>query len=162
MFPPEALFVWNINELQQILANPTPENLFAASGRLRQLLLDEQPLLHQANRNVREKISFVVTVHPALPDHLNRGLVFSQVADGLSPKMAPPHLSTKALNLDNFLKEPVMEINGQKLTVRDVIKYVANYAGYVHKGTPAAYRFGWLRSWQSEWMPLMCYRNAPR
>jgi hypothetical protein len=43
MFPPEALFIWRIEDLKAILANPTPGNLLASSAILRALLLDDSP-----------------------------------------------------------------------------------------------------------------------
>ena len=45
-------------------------------------------------------------------------------------------LPQKKLNLASFLKLEVMPFRGQVFTVYDLIKYVANYAGYVHKGEP--------------------------
>jgi hypothetical protein len=51
MYAPEHLFIRSIDALRRIVANPTEENLFAASAPLRQLLLDEHPR-HSARTSV--------------------------------------------------------------------------------------------------------------
>lgn len=40
------------------------------------------------------------------------------------------------MNLDTFLKEPVIHFSGTTITVRDAISYVRNYAGLEHKNDP--------------------------
>jgi hypothetical protein len=40
------------------------------------------------------------------------------------------------MNLDTFLKEPVIHFSGTAITVKDAINYVRNYAGLEHKNEP--------------------------
>jgi hypothetical protein len=134
MYSPEELFIRNLDALKAILGNPSEQGLFDSARLLRQLLVDENPLLHQVNRAIRLKISFHVNTlipdPPGLPQP-----VFRQVADGISPSLVPK-VSSKKVNLDTFMKSPILQIEGEWATVLDVIKYVANYAGAIHKSTP--------------------------
>jgi hypothetical protein len=114
MFTAEQLFIWNVEQLLIYHKNPTPENLFASVGPLRRLLLDETPLIHLANRSARLKFLFVMEDPPDFPIKRPR----------------------KEMNLDKFLAEPIAYIQGQWVTVRDLISYVRNYAGLEHKTTP--------------------------
>jgi hypothetical protein len=134
MFAPEVLFVRNIDGLRAILKEPSADRLFDSAHLLRQLLVDGNPILHQANRAARLKITFFVNRvqpdPPGLPEP-----VFRQIAEGISPSLVPKP-EPQALNLDGFLRHPVLQIQGDWATVRDIIQNVANYAGAVHKSTP--------------------------
>jgi hypothetical protein len=84
--PPEALFIWKIEDLKAILANPNEKNLLESSAILRMLLLDEHPLIHQANRNVGVRIAFMVVNLESSPTACEKGLFISQRATG-SPQI---------------------------------------------------------------------------
>lgn len=134
MYSPQQLFVWNIDQLREAIKNPTHDALFAASGRLRQLIADEHSLLHQANRETKFKIWFVIVDRPKPTGSLAEGMVY--FGGSLSPRFARPHLAQKRVNLDKFLAETSSVINGNSISVLESIRYVANYAGYIHKGRP--------------------------
>lgn len=139
MYSPQELFIRRIDELRQILANPSETNLFDAAPKLRQLLLDGDPLMNQANREIRDKFWFIVTALTARPnpDHpAAQGAVFSQIADGIAPNPAFPMLPQKRINRDEFLRLEVLYHEGRAATVHEVIDYVCHYAGAVHKATP--------------------------
>jgi hypothetical protein len=116
MFTPETLFKWNVEQLLRCHQDPSPHNLFSSVGPLRRILLDERPLIHSANGKTRLKILFISSDTPDLPRPWLR----------------------KTMNLDTFLKEPVMHLSGTPITVRDTINYVRNYAGLEHKNAPDA------------------------
>ena len=65
---PERLFVRNIDILRETIKTPKEDDLFESARLLRQLLVDENPLLHQVNRARRIKIIF----HANLPSKLQR------------------------------------------------------------------------------------------
>lgn len=134
MYSPEQIFVWNVDGLREATKNPTILNLFSASGKLRLLLMDEHPLIHQVNRKLRMKLRFEVITYPDISEFMDLPIFlhFSPI----SPNRAWPHTERKSLSLDHFLKCQIMQMDGKRLTVGDVIKYVANYAGAVHKGPP--------------------------
>jgi hypothetical protein len=138
MYPPEQLFIWRVDALRKIVENPTEENLFASAAFLRQLLLDGGgSLIHQANRNIRLKFDFIVVGLTARPNPNHpaaAGAVFSQISIAPHPNL--PMVPQRKLSLDDFLKQEVVYHQGHAATVRQVIKYVANKAGAVHKENP--------------------------
>jgi hypothetical protein len=135
MYAPGQLFIWRIDALKKIIDNPTEENLFEAARFLRQILLDgANSLLFQVNRNLRLKIYFIIVGLTARPNPNHpaaSGATFSQIS--IAPDPHFPMIPQKRLDLDNFLKQEVIFHKGQTATVREVIKYVANKAGAVHK-----------------------------
>jgi hypothetical protein len=133
MFSPEDLFIRNLDRLKAVLKQPSADGLLESAALLRQLLLDENPLLHQVNREVRIKISFLVNRSPAYPPGLEPDIEI--IADGIAPSLARIP-SPQEVNLDGLFRQTVLKINGQSATIRDVVQYVANYAGAVHKSTP--------------------------
>jgi hypothetical protein len=133
MFSPETLFIRNLDHLKATLENPSEDGLFESAGLLRALLVDENPLLHQVNRALRLKVSFLVNT--VIPDPPGLEPSIRIIAEGISPSLVPK-ISNEAVNLDRFLKYGVLQIEGEWASVRDVIKYVANYAGAIHKSTP--------------------------
>jgi hypothetical protein len=132
MYSLEQLFIWRIGALKKIIENPTEENLFSASGYLRQVLLDGgDSLLFQVNRNLREEVWFIVCDIAARPNPnhpATKGAIFSMIPDGIAPNPAFPMLPPKRINLDDFLAQEVVHYKGQTAAVRRVIKYVAKCA----------------------------------
>jgi hypothetical protein len=120
-------------EYKAIVETPSADGLFESARLLRQLLLDEDPLLHQANRTVRLKITFLV--NSMIPDPPGLEPDFRMIADGISPSLVPK-IATETVNLDAFFRVPILQIDGQWATIRDVVQYVANFAGAVHRSTP--------------------------
>ena len=68
MFTPEQLFTRNLDYLHYAVAHPTINSLFEASAKLRQLLTDNNNLLHQINRVRKLNTTFPMrawmTSHP--------------------------------------------------------------------------------------------------
>lgn len=133
LYPPEALFVWDIERLRNAIENPEPSNLIQVSAVLRRLLCDQSPLLHQANRNIKHKVSFRVC--DDFKNHTNNlvqdGLVSFSYIYSIYPE--PNSLNCKNVKLDDFLSLKVSMIEGKFVSVREIIKYVSDNAGGVHK-----------------------------
>jgi hypothetical protein len=137
MFTAESLFIWNFEKLIRCHENPTQENLFESVGPLRRILLDPK-LMHLANRKTRLKLHFIIYSDP-------------EMRINYDPKIHPstPEI-IKTMNLDEFLKHPLMQASGTDITVKDAIDYVRNYAGLEHKDEPdsdalrAAQNVNWL------------------
>jgi hypothetical protein len=141
MFPPEQIFVFDYDALTQIQQNPSAPNLLSASAILRRLLLDSSPVYHQANRSFGEKLVFeiasggtdeTVAALGGIP-----GLVSVTSNEGIDPSFLP-HRPRKQVNLNGFLSTKIAFIEGVHHSVKDVIIYVANVGGGVHKGSPKA------------------------
>lgn len=115
---------------------PDEYHLVLASGRLRMLLLDSAPLVHQVNRDHKLKITFEVGDHHPPPPPMPTPLFWS-TPDALNPN----HFSTghnipiRSLSLDQFLSLRVMVFDGLDVNVKELVKHTANVAGGVHAGS---------------------------
>ena len=99
---------------------------------LRKLLLDEQPLVHRANRSRRFKLKFLM-----YDDQPPEGIEGWGPGYFLWPD--PKNQSGRPiveLTLDQFLSRPTLVAFGHIITVRDLIKFMANYEGAVHTTVP--------------------------
>ena len=96
-----------------------------ASGLLRLLLLDGQPLAIKACRRVRHKLLFAVTDKKPLDPKPGK--------IDLSGWAGPP---LKKVPLDRFLKTGVFSVNEWAFTVHDIIDACAHTRGGVHYGAP--------------------------
>ena len=127
----DELFVRRFDDLADGLrARDDYERLKVAAG-LRQMLLDESPLVHQANRSRRLKLRFRVNKtrdHSHLP--VQPDVLFH--AHGLDPTVFQVREGTRELKLEQFLALPLVETPQAPISVADLIRYGANKAGGVH------------------------------
>lgn len=99
---------------------------------LRQLVLDQTPLIHKANNQYRLKLRFVINdIFPARPP-IQPDAHF--VAAGFDPSMLSIPAGTKSVSLDRFLGLEILNTKTHSFTIREIIKYAANKAGGVHYG----------------------------
>jgi hypothetical protein len=142
MFDPADLFIRPIDKLTATIVTRSPDGVFDAVVLVRQLLMDKMPLIHRANKNFRLKLLFTVNpmVFDGMPAFLREeGAVFMHI-DWFSPWIAP-HRKPETVDIGRFLAQPIMLIDGAEITVRDIIDYLAHYAGAVHSNdakTPAS------------------------
>ena len=124
----EALLIRTISEI----ANASTSNdwylLLKSSGHLRLLLLDG--LLHKANETNRLQIQFRVAAPGESPP-----IDFDKMWINIAPLDLPGSLLSD-LNLDQFLRLCVFQSKDGKVTVKDVIRAVANADGGVHLADP--------------------------
>lgn len=140
----EELFVETIKDIQSKLDQPSHYNLLRAAGMLRQLFLDENPLIHQINRDYRVSLKFeVIPFSDDLPEPPE-----TYWCD-ISPDYGPP-LQTIECSLDQFLKTRCLIHNRQNFTVYDVITCCSHVLGGVHAGVPKTEREKSLLSLQEE------------
>lgn len=124
----EYLLLSTLADIDQKLLGRTRYSLIRAAGLLRQLLLDDTPLVHQVNRPYRRKIQFEVVDHRTPPPVIPQ-------AHWLNPDASSfPRAQTINLNLDGLLSMPYLILEGTTATVRDLIKACANVKGGVHLG----------------------------
>jgi hypothetical protein len=109
--------------------------ILMAAPLLRELIMGEPPLMHTVNRSRRLKIRFRVSYNLAYEQVVFADKPISYArGDGLYPGAAMPKDTIQEQTIDQFLREMVMVIQGETITVRDLIDYVANAAGAVHFG----------------------------
>jgi hypothetical protein len=137
---PQALFDRHIDELARMVDDHTTWDEYAmlrASAILRSLLLDDDPLLHQVNRARRLKLFFIVRHNNALME-----LIFARppqvwmAQDALSPRLMPGPGEDLALKIKDFFAYRALYVDGQDVTIKDLILHVANVEGGVHAGKP--------------------------
>ena len=138
------LFRFKIQELERHLTNPTESSLIECSSILRLLLLtDECGLFGELARNIpgfrtRRRGRRVVMFNTQLKaDSHIQNLPSGGYVQAVVVSDAISENSSKAYNRDDFLKLPVIDVrllDGEviTMTVKDVIKFIANKLGGVH------------------------------
>lgn len=136
MLDARDLYLRNIATLKSILSNPDQYDYLRAAAILRQLLLDDTRLTDVVNRDLRIKIRYVacdVTRDPDLAQDLqSETMMIFSVQDGLYPHDSHNGKYIDSFSRDQFLGLLVGVLNGQRITVRDIISYAANKLGGVH------------------------------
>ncbi len=121
------------DDLEKLVTSLKPYDLQRASAIIRHLIIDGYPLVDQINRTYRLKITFPVAkiTTPDLSRPLNRGLSYWDIQDGLYREDMKPEL-LESVKREKLLSKVVMLVEGVEITVKDAIKYEANYQGGVH------------------------------
>jgi tetratricopeptide (TPR) repeat protein len=136
----ESLFIYKLRDLRDRLKSRDEYNLLQVSALLRQLLQDEQPLVHSANRQVKWKVRFAVSCAGVI-DHYNS--IFPSkpglniVGDSIDPETSPRD-RIDLLDLSEFLALKVAGIWGRDYTVSDLISYGAHAGGGIHHNPKGA------------------------
>lgn len=135
------LFVWQVDELREIVKNPTSMGALRASAILRFLLLDQAPALHRIAGHIGYKIRFGLSSNPeeasssfefGMPS-AREGVIFKY--ENMDPAFFGKEPRYKA-TFDQFLKFNIQMSRGEYLTVKETIQYLANKAGGVHFSVP--------------------------
>lgn len=126
----ERLYTRKYNELRLLIAEKSEYSLLKASAILRHLLIDGTPLLDAANRKHKLKVVFE-----------SDSTFFRVFQDNSKLLFTPTKIGTMSLRYSNklvkvnkskFLKSPLLEKDNNSISVRSIIKYVANKEGAVH------------------------------
>jgi hypothetical protein len=104
-------------------------DLLRASALIRQLLLDDPPLAHLVNRDLRIKIRFRVIRYVTDPNRNPPAFGWSCV---YAPSSVPGPPEPEVLKQDSFLAANCIGMRGKLFTIKDVIKSCANVRGGVH------------------------------
>ena len=155
MFESTHLFVRAIDKLTAIAVQPTPDALFDSLVLIRQLLMDQHPLIHQANQKFRFKIRFNVVPMDieGMPDFLRKEGIILHI-DAFAP-WAVPHRKSITVSIDGFLAQPIIMIDGQEITVRETIDYLGHYSGAIHKRNPDTAHTKALETFSTEFNPRL-------
>jgi len=131
----ESLFIKTLEDIENKMNSRDGYEILMISGLLRKLLLDDNPLINQINQSKRLKITF--NVNDRQPPVGDKSLMFWSIEDGFDPNTSVPHLTKPiGVNKDQLLKRQIMIINGQIITVLDLIKFLCHVQGGVHAGEP--------------------------
>lgn len=140
---PEDLFLRDLEELDQLEESHSDYDCLRIAGILRRLLLDDVPLVHLVNRERKIQIRFRVNFDKPgesiiVPGRQGSGVLRAQsvsMGDALDPEVER-RIATSTLKLEKLLGRPVATARGKDVSARELIKYAANVAGGVHKGSP--------------------------
>lgn len=125
----EQLFIATLVDLQQKFEKGDHYSLLKASGLVRQLLLDGNPLLHQVNRLHHLKLKFQIIQYedpPFSPETYIPSLSPSSGSDG----------TILQLDLSAFIKTECMKVMGRVITIHQLIDVYAHNMGGIHSGPP--------------------------
>ena len=125
----EQLFLARCSQLSRLLESHDQIELLDLSAILRQLLLNDHPLVHKANTEQRIKLKFHVGHFRRKTDPF---VLAQTLEDGLDPETRLPGSPASEVNLDGFLNHPVLYLKGEPHSVKDVVLFTANVAGGVH------------------------------
>jgi hypothetical protein len=128
------LFLSSLAELHRYVGIGDDYAMLRAAALLRQLLMDESPLIHQVNRAFHLKIRFSVCGRKNAEVLLQMGPSFYSALAGIHRSGSMSH-QLEELSLDEFLSTKVLKFGAHLLTVHDLISISANVLGGVHKGT---------------------------
>jgi hypothetical protein len=137
MYTDAQIFVWDVDDLTEILKNPTDRNLLQAAAILRRLFMDDgTPLVHKVASAASMKLEF--DIFDVDPSSFSRGfpeegLIF--VYENPDPSIVD-NARTRKVKLDKFLALKAVFSRGSYISLGDVIRYCANVAGGVHRGAP--------------------------
>jgi hypothetical protein len=138
----DQLFLETLRDLEKRTGTAASEyELLRSAALLRQLLLDESPLVHQVNRGRHLRFAFRVNVREPIWKRVGTDPpVFWSRHDGLDPETALVSAEIAEFKWGGFLGALVMIVDGRNFTVRDIIDQTAHVLGGVHAGTPRSRR----------------------
>lgn len=123
----ERLFLETVLDIDEKVTTGDWYSVLRASALLRQLLVDERPVVHAVNRKCRVRLRFRtldLAPLPGEPDvHWRK----------LDPSLFPGGVTTDQ-TLDQFLAAVCLDWKGRRSTVKDLIKACANASGGTHLG----------------------------
>ncbi|MDO6759608.1 hypothetical protein Q4566_05290 [Tamlana sp. 2_MG-2023] len=125
----EEDFLNIINDLKDKIDQPTKYNNKKSAGLIRQLLLDDYPLIDQVNSKHKLKMSFKVRkLKNAEPG------IGKMIMEGIVPKEITNESDIETINRQKFLKLRCLILHEQIYNVQDIIKINSNVRGGIHSG----------------------------
>lgn len=146
----EQLFIRILQDLETRLDSRDWYEILHIPVLLRTLLMNQNPLLNQVNRERRKKVRFTVNDRPFPPYKPTPD--FFSLEDGFDPDTSVPHLSNPIeVSKDGLLSRPVIFYEGQVYTVKDVIQHAAYVGGILHPGQPKNHRQEVFQELRNTW-----------
>jgi hypothetical protein len=134
----DTLFLETLADLRRRSIAVPEYEVQQLAALLRKLLLDGQPLMDAVNRSRRMRIRFSVYDGSPYQDMvLSSGPVFYALQDAFDPEaVAVANARIAEVGRDGLLERGIVLMNGVWFSVADIVKYVANVEGAVHRGSP--------------------------
>jgi hypothetical protein len=131
----DQLFVQTLDDLDVRLKSHDEYEILMIAMLIRKLILDENSLVDQVNRNRQQKIRFIVNDRPVPTTEPKP--IFWSIEDGFDPNTSLARL-TKPLEVtkDQLFSRSVLMSGNRIFTVKDIVKQFANVQGAIHVGMP--------------------------
>jgi hypothetical protein len=130
----EDLYLKTIDDLKNRIRSNNPFDILSASANIRELFLDNPPLAELANEQYTSNFTFDVCLPAPEPPGLSEPAE-SSIQEELDPDTSKPGWLTTRLPRDQFLKIVLVNINGKKYSIRDVVVSCVTIMGGVHSGS---------------------------
>ncbi len=135
----DDLFIRTLSDLERRTTVTDEYEALMSAGLLRKLLLDSTPLMDQVNLNHRLKVRFRINGESPLERviHEDRPMYWL-LGDAIDPDaFHPPGIQAPVdATRSQLFARHVMSVQGNWMTVRDLISQLANIEGAVHSGKP--------------------------
>lgn len=133
----KRLFISTIDDLRNKVESNNEYEILKASGLIRSLLIDSNNLIDEVNKEFRLKLTF--TYADSTQGYSAEMIKMMQpdqwaVLDGFYPGSQITNAVNVTTGRDPLLSQMVLINNGERLSVKDVIKYAANVLGGIHAG----------------------------
>jgi hypothetical protein len=127
--------------LEDAIRNPDRLRIKSAVPVCRRMLLEG--MIHKVLRQLglRHRLEFRVAPSVRFDMATVLGLTTKPssevfvVPDGLAPECAPPGASVHTLTIEQFVGHRVVAVNGESISIGDVLRFLANKDGAVHYDT---------------------------
>ncbi|WPR73056.1 hypothetical protein SLW70_08045 [Flavobacterium sp. NG2] len=130
----EKILLNIICDLQERFEKLTEYDLLKASGLIRQLIVDTNPIIEQVNKNYKLKIVYRVQKRFKMPAGKidEDGTIWKPLygMTFIAPKEDSSNI--ELLKKDEFFKYELLHYNGESFSVLDIIKICANKYGGIH------------------------------
>jgi hypothetical protein len=130
----EQLYLKTIDDLNNRISSHDPFNILSASVKIRELFLADQPLVDLVSEQYKSNFTFDVCLPTPDPSGLPDPAVFS-IQEELDPDTSRPGQLTSQLAKDQFLKIILIDINGKKYSIKDVVLSGVTIMGAIHSGS---------------------------
>jgi hypothetical protein len=129
---PARFFIETLRDIDQKVIERRPYSLIRAAGLLRQLLLDEHPLVDTVNQKLRLRIRYTIMTSDDTPEQILPGLEvhWKNINSEWFPRSP-----TVEVDRDRLLSTVILRLGQSGATVRDIIRVCANAKGGVHMGS---------------------------
>ena len=128
----ERFFIETIIDIIEKLRNDRKYDTIKASGLLRHLLLDKEPLVYKINKKYKVKLEFeVIEYKEKIPIENDLELHIRNLDSNNFPGA-----KTVKTSLKELLSINCINYKGTEITVKELIKYCAHIKGGIHTGKP--------------------------
>jgi len=138
----KELFLKTLDELESRIKSKDTYDILMSAGLLRKLILDGKNSLATQVKKPGERLTFNVNYKEPL--HIRKPVVFKErdlntykwlIEEGINPDKADKtrDYNPQSLDLDKFLKYVVIFVSGKEITIKELIRHLANKEGAIHK-----------------------------